>query len=157
MWMTENVDFPYFPPDPLTPQFAFERLSLSLDVDAFWAGFLTLEHDPAYFLTIYGGIGGTIPKNGTVRMDATGRAVLAAPDNAQNLISPWTWTAKDIHWWMVEGGGVLWFLRTVGLEVGFRTEHIDYRMIDPRNSVPASDVGIAGGLAPGLAITCGRI
>ena len=52
MWLTENVDFPYFPPDPLDPQFAFERLSLSLDTDAFWAGFLTLEHDPAYFLTL---------------------------------------------------------------------------------------------------------
>ena len=157
LWITENVDFPFFRADPANPQFALERLSLALDTESFWAGFVRLEVDPLFNVTLYGEVGGAIPENGTVQMDATGRAVLPEPDNAQNLVSPWVWKAKDIHWWIVEGGGVLWLAGTLGLDVGFRNEHIDYQMTDPHNFTTASAVGLAAGLAPGFAITCGRI
>ena len=157
MWITENVDFPFIAPDPLNPQFAFERMSLTLDTTNFWAGFVRLEFDPLPNITLYGEIGGSIPRNATVKMNATGRAVLPEPDNAQNLVSPWTWKAQNIVWWMIEGGGVLWLTSTLGFEVGFRSEGFDYRMTDPRNSTQASAIGIAGGLAPGNAITCARI
>jgi hypothetical protein len=157
LWMTENVDFPFYRDDPANPLFALERLSLSLDTESFWAGFVKLELDPFYNVTLYGEIGGVIPKNGTVHMDATGRAVLPAPDNAQNLVSPWVWKAKDIHWWMVEGGAVLWLAGTLGLDLGFRDEHMDYQMTEPHNFTTASAIGLAAGLAPGFAVTCGRI
>ncbi len=157
MWMTETVDFPFRRADPLNPQFNFERVSLSMTDERFWVGFFGLELNLFPNVTVYGELGGNIPKDATVRMDATGRALLPAPDNAQNMVSPWFWTAKNIHWWLAEGGVALWITKTLALDIGFRTEHIDYRLDDPRNLSQTSALGIAGGLAPGPAINCARI
>jgi hypothetical protein len=157
MWMKEKVDFPFRAPDPLNPQFNFEQMTLTMDTEQFWVGAVGLETEPIRNVIMYGEIGGTVPKDSTIRMDATGRALLPAPDNPQNLVSPWVWTAKNIHWWEMQGGAAFMVTPTLGFEVGFRTEHIDYRMTDPRNFVQASDIGLAAGLAPGFGISCGRI
>jgi hypothetical protein len=157
MWLTEKADFPFRNVDPANPQFNFEQMSLAMTDERFWVGFLGFELEPVSNLILYYQIGANVPKDGTITMNATGRALLPAPDNAQNLVSPWVWTAKNVHWWMMEGGLAIMVTPCLGIDFGFRAEHIDYAMTDPRNFAQASDVGIAAGLAPGLGISCARI
>jgi len=157
MWMNEKVDFPFRAPNPANLQFNFEQMALTMNTEQFWVGFVGFETEPMLNVILYAEIGGNVPKDASITMDATGRALLPAPDNPQNLVSPWVWTAQNIHWWMAEAGAAFMVTSTLGFELGFRTEHIDYKLTDPRNFVQASDVGIAAGLAPGLSIFCGRI
>lgn len=157
MWMSEKTDFPYRAPDPLNPQFNFEQLTLTMNTEQFWVGFVGLEMEPMQNVILYGELGGLVPRNVDITMDATGRALLPPPDNEQNLLSPWTWTGRNVHWWVAEVGAAFMVTSGLGFELGIRTEHMDYQMTDPRNFVEASAVGIAAGLAPGLGISCARI
>ncbi len=157
MWMSEETNFPFRAPDPLNPQFGFEQLTLTMNTEQFWVGFVGAEMEPIQNVILYGEIGANVPRNVDITMNGTGRYFLGPPDNEQNLLSPWVWTAKDVHWWVAEAGAAFMVTYGLGFELGFRTEHIDYKMTDPRNFVEATAVGIAAGLAPGLGISCARI
>ena len=157
MWMSEETNFPFRAPDPLNPQFGFEQLTLTMNTEQFWVGFVGAEMEFMPNVILYGEVGANVPKNVDINMNGTGRYFLGPPDNEQNLLSPWVWTAKDVHWWVAEVGAAFMVTYGLGFELGIRTEHIDYKMTDPRNFVQASAVGIAAGLAPGFGISCARI
>jgi hypothetical protein len=159
MWMRFNTFFP-FNSNPTGQQvFAFERMDLQLQDGNFWVGFAGLEAQPLPSLVLYGRYGINVPRLSHMLMDATGTftsagtaiigdGVSGAPANA---ISPWTWDTT-IHWWMWETGGAWWFTPELAFESGFRYEHIDYRLQNPR--------GVSEAVAqspPGLAITSDRI
>ncbi|MBI5250906.1 MAG: hypothetical protein HY912_15570, partial [Desulfomonile tiedjei] len=86
MWMSEETNFPYRAPDPLNPQFGFEQVTLTMNTEQFWVGFAGLEMEPIQNVILYGEIGGNVPKNADITMNATGRYFLGPPDNEQNLL-----------------------------------------------------------------------
>jgi len=165
MWMRFNSFFPSNLADPFGPQspgFAFERMDLTLQDGNFWVGFAGLELQPAPTLVLYGRYGINVPRLNHMLMDATGKFTtpgtaivvggeIGASGNGANSISPWTWDTY-LHWWMWETGGAWWFTPELAFDAGFRYEHIDYRLYDPRGVTEAVAQG-----PPGLAITCDRI
>ena len=167
MWMRFNSFFPSNLNDQFgTPGFAFERMDLTLQDGNFWVGFAGLELQPAPTLVLYGRYGINVPRLNHMLMDATGLfttpgtatinttvdpPVIASVGNGANSISPWTWDTY-FHWWMWETGGAWWFTPELAFDAGFRYEHIDYRLTNPRGVTEAVAQG-----PPGLAITCDRI
>ena len=163
MWMRFNTFFPFNSnPDPEAQIFAFERMDLQLQDGNFWVGFAGLELQPTPSLVLYGRYGINVPRLSHMYMDASGRftrpgtaiivdGTIGALGNGANSISPWTWDTT-IHWWMWETGGAWWFTPELAFESGFRYEHIDYRLQNPRGVSEAVAQG-----PPGLAITCDRI
>lgn len=181
-WMNFNVNFPFLSnPNPFLQTFAFERLRLTLQDANYWVGFAGLELQPVQNVIAYGRIGSNVPKNSTVLMDATGvlltpgefgpRNSLVPPGaatNGANTVSPWLWDTK-FFWWMMEGGLAVAITGDISLEAGFRAEHIDFKLTDPRNFTESTRVLIeinpATGLPeivttrlpPGIGIPCNRI
>jgi outer membrane receptor protein involved in Fe transport len=163
MWMNFNTFFPFASnPDPEQQVFAFERMDIQLKDGNFWAAFGGLELQPVPTLVLYGRYGHNIPRSGTMYMDASGRytrpgiaiidgGVIGALGNGANSISPWYWDTT-FNWWMWETGGAWWFTPEFAFEAGFRYEHIDYLLQNPRGVTEAVAQG-----PPGLAITCDRI
>jgi hypothetical protein len=49
-----------------------------------------------------------------------------------NMTPPWFWDT-EFHWWMMEAGVILQIIPEIGIEAGFRAEHVDFRMTRPRN------------------------
>ena len=66
-------------------------------------------------------------------------------------------TAKNFQWWLLEGGILHSATSTLAVEAGFRAEHLDFELRDPRNyTTPLA--GAAGGGRPLVrAIICPRI
>ena len=167
MWMRFNTYFPYNSnPDPEQQVFAFERMDIQLKDGNFWVGFGGLELQPVPTLALYGRYGHNIPRSGAMYMDATGRAtrpgtatidttvdppVIAAVGSGANSISPWYWDTT-FNWFMWETGGAWWFTPELAFEAGFRYEHIDYILQNPRGVTEA-----VAQSPPGLAITGDRI
>ncbi len=163
MWMRFNTFFPSNLNDQFgQPGFAFERMDLQLKDGNFWVGFAGLELQPVPSLVIYGQYGINVPRLSHMLMDATGlfttpgsaiivNGVIGASGNGANSISPWTWDTT-IHWWMWETGAAWWFTPELAFDGGFRYEHIDYRLQNPRGVTEAVAQG-----PPGLAIVCDRI
>lgn len=163
MWMNFNTFFPFQSnADPEAQVFAFERMDIQLKDGNFWAAFGGLELQPVPTLVLYGRYGHNIPRSGTMYMDASGRftrpgtatiigGVIGAIGNGANSISPWYWDTT-FNWFMWETGGAWWFTPELAFESGFRYEHIDYILQNPRGVTEAVAQG-----PPGLAITCDRI
>ncbi|MGO9116706.1 MAG: hypothetical protein ACLQPD_03745 [Desulfomonilaceae bacterium] len=165
MWMRFNTFFPFNSnPDPEQQVFAFERMDLQLKDGNFWVGFAGLEVQPVPTFVLFAQYGVNIPRLSHMLMDATGRftrpgynvfGTTTIIGNGANSISPWTWDTT-FHWWMIDTGGAWWFTPELAFEAGFRLEHIDYRLQNPRGVSEGADASPAGN-APGLAITCSRI
>ncbi len=156
-WLNYKISFPYKSnPDPALQVFAFERMELELRDSNFWIGYLDAEIQPIQNLVLYGIWGGNAPKEySTVRMDATG--VWTRPGdagNGGNTSSPWYWDTR-FQWWTLDVGAVYWVNSTIGIEAGFRTEHIDFQLKAPRNETLETR---GGGVDPnGVTIPCDRI
>ena len=155
-WMGFESLFPFNQNlDPTQTQFAFERMELNLHDGGFWVGFADLEVQPTPTLVLFGRYGINVPRLSNMTMNATGVYTLplnATPlGNGGNTVSPWTWDTW-FHWWMWETGLDWWFTPELALEAGFRLEHIDYQLQNPRGVTEALD-----NTPPGLAITCLRI
>ena len=155
-WMKWNVFFPFASnPDPEAQSFEFERMDVTLKDGDFWVGFAGLELQPVPDFVLFGRYGANIPRLSTMEMDASGRATRPAvgtdpanfTGNGANSTSPWYWNAW-FHWWMLEGGLAWWFTPQLAIELGFRAEHVDYKMEDPRNLTEAM-----ARIPPGRAIT----
>lgn len=146
MWLNQIANFPF---DNLN-QFLFEGMTVSLKDAGVWVGMLGLDLEVGERFLLYGQIGGSIPRNAKVIMSFTG---IMNPFGGANTVSPWEWTAKDLHWWMVDAGGGIRLGEAYTLVAGFRTEHLDYQMIDPRNNTFESRAGAL----PINAITCDRL
>jgi hypothetical protein len=161
MWMRFNTFFPFNSnPDPEQQIFAFERMDLQLQDGNFWVGFGGLEVQPVPTFVLFAQYGINIPRLSHMLMDATGRftrpgfnpfGTTDVIGNGANSISPWTWDTT-FHWWMLDTGGAWWFTPELAFEAGFRLEHIDYRLQNPRGVSEAVDA-----VPPGLAISCNRI
>ena len=155
MWLTYNLSFPHQVTDFIGNPF-FVGIDLSLKDSNYWMGIYILELQPIQDFILYGRLGANIPKDSTVVMDFTGagaRTPTSVPlGSGANAISPWTWTAHQVFWWMVEGGVAWMFTRDFGLDLGFRAEHLEFTLLSPRNgSLPLNNV------PPGFAIPCYRI
>jgi hypothetical protein len=154
-WMRWTSYFPFNSnPDPELQVFPFERMDITLKDGGFWVGYGGVDVQPIPDIVLYGRYGANIPKSSEVEMDASGRTTRPGSPgfgSGANATSPWTWTTW-FHWWMLEGGLVWWATSDLGLELGFRTEHIDYRLTDPRNLLESVDR-----IPPGLQITCNRL
>jgi hypothetical protein len=159
-WMKWNAFYPFASnPDPELQVFEFERMDVSLKDGDFWVGFAGVELQPVPTLSLFCRYGANIPRLSAVEMDASGRATRPAvgndpanfTGNGANTTSPWYWDTS-FHWWMLEGGAAWWFMPEVAFEMGFRTEHVDYRLENPRNLTEAMDR-----TPPGRAITGDRI
>jgi hypothetical protein len=162
-WMRFNTFFPSNLNDQFgTPGFAFERMDIQLKDGNFWVAFGGLELQPTPTLVLYGRYGHNIPRSSTMYMDATGLfttpgtaivvgGVIGADGNGANSISPWYWDVT-FNWFMWETGAAWWFTPELAFESGFRYEHIDYILQNPRGVTEAVAQG-----PPGLAITCDRI
>ncbi len=162
-WMRWTTYFPFNSnPDPEQQVFPFERMDITLKDGGFWVGYGGVEIQPLPNLVLFGRYGINIPKSSEVEMDASGRvtrpgfgSTLTVPPtntgSGANAISPWTWTTW-FHWWMWEAGLVWWVIPEAGIELGFRMEHIDYQLTDPRNRSESVDR-----IPSGLEITCNRI
>ncbi len=132
-WMNWNTFFPFSSnSNPELQSFEFERMDVTLKDGDFWVGFADLELQPIRNLAIFSRYGANIPRLSAVEMDASGRATRPLPGNGANSTSPWYWDTW-FHWWMWEGGLAWWFTPAVAFELGFRTEHIDYKLENPRN------------------------
>lgn len=158
-WMNMTFDFPFSAGNTLN----FESMNLKLNSEPFWVGFVGAELQPTQDWIVYGRMGGNIPRNAEMVMDGTGKALLPANpgdpnlDSPPNLTPPWTWTARNFQWWLLEGGVVKNVTNTLALEAGFRVEHVDFELRDPRNFTTPLP-GAAGGDRPVTrAIICPRI
>jgi outer membrane receptor protein involved in Fe transport len=163
MWMRFNTYFPFQSSvDPTQTLFAFERMDIQLEDGNTWVGFAGLELQPVPTLVLYGRYGHNIPRPSTMYMDASGAftlpgtativgGVIGAVGNGANSISPWYWDTT-FNWFMWETGAAWWFTPELAFEAGFRYEHIDYILQNPRGVTEAVAQG-----PPGLAITCDRI
>ena len=158
-WMNMTFDFPFSAGNT----FNFESMNLKLNSEPFWVGFVGAELQPSQDWILYGRIGGNIPRNTEMVMDGTGRAFLPANpddpnlDSPPNLTPPWIWTARNFHWWLLEGGVVHSVTSTLALEAGFRVEHLDFELRNPRNFTTPLP-GAAGGNRPVTrAIICPRV
>jgi len=162
-WMGFESLFPFNPNlDPTQTLFAFERMELNLHDGGFWVGFADVEVQPIPTLVLFGRYGINVPRLSNMTMNATGAfttpgtaivvgGVIGAEGNGANSISPWTWDTW-FHWWMWEAGLDWWFTPELAFEAGFRLEHIDYQLQNPRGVTEAVAQG-----PPGLAIICDRI
>lgn len=158
-WMNMTFDFPFSAGD----RFNFESMNLKLNSEPFWVGFVGAELQPEQDWIVYGRMGGNIARNTEMVMNGTGRAFFPANpddpnlDSPPNLTPPWIWTARNFQWWLLEGGVVKNMTCTLALEAGFRVEHLDFELTDPRNYTTPLP-GAAGGNRPITnAIICPRI
>jgi len=151
----------------------FDSMDLDLADNNFWIGFVGLELQPIQDIVLYGEAGGNIATNVRMNMFANGRGTAAATpffvntagvtqagENLDaNLVPPWQWTAKNFQWWMAEGGVAWWVNSLYALEAGFRTEHVDFKLRNPRNNTRRIDIDQDDPIPPfpGTAIVCTRI
>jgi hypothetical protein len=49
-----------------------------------------------------------------------------------NMTPPWFWDTK-FQWWMMEAGALYQIIPELAIEAGFRSEHVDFKMTNPRN------------------------
>ena len=124
----------------LLPTFNFEAMRLMVREEPFWIGFTGLELQPVPDVILYCELGGNIRRDGAeAYMEATGRAFLPAnPDNPDldsppNTTSPWIWKINNFQWWMIDSGIAYKINSVVAVEAGFRVEHFDFKLVDPRN------------------------
>jgi hypothetical protein len=169
-WMDFSKKFPYNSnPDPRAQRFAFERMDIELKDSNYWVGFTEVQVQPAQDLIAFARVGGNIPKQySTITMSATGAwtrpanpvaSVLTDANtgvsflsfgptlNGANTTSPWYWDT-EFQWWLWEAGALVRLNSDFALELGYRTEHVDYRMINPRNDTTEfrpSALSTAGG------------
>ncbi|MEW6531649.1 MAG: hypothetical protein AB1473_12480 [Thermodesulfobacteriota bacterium] len=155
MWLTYNISFPFQIADFIGNPF-FVGMDLSLKDTNYWMGIYILELQPIQDFIVYGRLGGNIPKDSTAILDYTGagnRIINSVPIGAgAQTVSPWTWTAPQVFWWMVEGGVAWMFTRDFGLDLGFRAEHVDFSLTSPRNGTLSFNNN-----PPTFAIPCDRI
>jgi len=155
MWLAYNMSFPYQISDFVGNPF-FVGMDLSLKDSNYWMGIAILELQPVQDFIVYGRLGGNIPKDSIAEMNFTGAGVrtpTSVPLGAgANAGSPWEWTARQVFWWMVEGGVAWMFTRDFGLDLGFRAEHLEFYLTSPRNQTLSLNNN-----PPGFAIPCDRI
>ncbi|MBI4966385.1 MAG: hypothetical protein HY913_24105 [Desulfomonile tiedjei] len=156
-WMTFGADFPVPGANPATSVRAFDSMDLQLRDANVWVGFLGGEFRPVPRILFYGEMGASALRDATIKMNAVGRATDAAPAFDANLVSPWDWTATDFRWWVLDAGVAFSVARMFSVEFGFRTEHIDFRLTDPRNDTWRDDTTPPIVEALGRAITANRI
>ena len=158
-WINMTFNFPFSAGNTLN----FESMNLKLNSEPFWVGFVGAEAQLVQDWIVYGRAGANIPRNAEMVMDATGKALLPADpgnpalDSPPNLTPPWMWTAKNFQWWMLEGGVLHAITSTCAVEAGFRVEHFDFELTDPRNFTTALPGAAGGGRPITRAITCPRI
>ena len=164
MWLNQIATFPFDNLPQVAPApavglvamgtFLYEGMTLSLADANVWVGFLGLDLDIGDRFLAYGQIGGNIPRDARVIMNFNGGLNMFDPGTGANTVSPWEWTAHNLHWWMVDAGAGIRIGEAYAVVAGFRTEHIDFRMIDPRNNT--SENRGPGSLLT-QAITCDRL
>jgi hypothetical protein len=175
-WMSFHANFPqagvYIP----FSNRIFNNMDLRLKDPNFWVGFAGLEVQPVPTLVFYGEVGSNIPTNVRFDMNAQGRGTAAATPNVlvvgtlppvafngenldANLTSPWEWTGQNFFWWMVETGAAWWVNSWYAVEAGFRAEHVDFKLTDPRNNAFRIDIEQNDPIPPypGREIVCTRI
>ncbi|MGB6063896.1 MAG: hypothetical protein WBG50_03750 [Desulfomonilaceae bacterium] len=166
MWMDWEFSFPF----ALVPGVAvIDRPANALNVEAmdlklldgqYWVGFVGAQIQPFRDLIAYTEMGGNLQRDNTWIMNATGKAFLSSNpsnpllDNPPNTVSPWIWSSHNFQWWMIDSGIDYRITSNWALEAGFMVEHIDFKLVDPRNSTQADTTT---GRPPGAAITCGRV
>jgi hypothetical protein len=156
-WMWLETRFPVPGVNVNTSTKVFEDMTLTFKDANVWVGFLGLEVKPLPYLSLYGEIGSSVPRDSIVEMNATGRLTDVPPDLDANLVSPWEWTAADFRWAMVDAGVSFRLSPFCWLDAGFRAEHIDFRLTDPRNDTERIDSTDPVENVPGRAITPRRI
>jgi hypothetical protein len=175
-WMEYHANFPQAGVFIPYSNRIFNNMDLRLKDPNFWVGFAGLEVQPVQSLVFYGEVGSNVPTNVRFDMNAQGRGtasatpdvlpVTAAPpvffpgENLDaNLTSPWEWTGKNFFWWMVETGAAWWVSSQYAVEAGFRAEHVDFKLTDPRNNTYRIDIDQNDPIPPypGREIVCTRI
>jgi hypothetical protein len=165
------------------PNFNFESIRLSMAPEPYWVGFAGVELQPAPDVIVYGELGGNLQRDGAdVWMDASGLAFIpddfsnglegpgppplnvsfaSALRSPPNTTSPWIWKTKNFQWWMIDAGAAYMLNSVIGVEAGFRVEHFDFKLVDPRNfttPVPGLSNNASGIPRPiTRAIVCSRI
>jgi hypothetical protein len=130
-WVS-NIKYP-IPANIANERLPFEAMKLTLQDSDYWVGFAGIELQPDPNILGFARVGGNIPKDvSTVRMDASGVYTWPAGLNGANSVSPWFWDTR-FQWWMAEAGAVLKVASAWGLEAGFRWEHYDFKLTNPRN------------------------
>lgn len=127
MWMNLNANFPF----TNLNRFLFEDMNITLKDANMWVGLLGLEIEPGDRLLFYGQIGASIPRDATAIISFNG---IMNPFGGANVVPPWEWTASNLFWWMIDGGLGVRIADGYAIVGGFRAEHLEYRMIDPRNN-----------------------
>ncbi len=166
MWMEWEFSFPFsLVPgvqviDRVTNALNVEAMDLKLLDGQYWVGFTGVKIQPVRDLILYTELGGNIQRDNTWMMNATGKVFLPSNpsnpllDNPPNTVSPWIWSSHNFQWWMIDSGIDYRLTSNWSLEAGFMVEHIDFKLVDPRNSTQADT---ATGRPPGAAITCHRV
>ena len=168
MWLNWEFNFPFslIPGVPVeqrsTPAaatdlaFNVESMNLKLQDGQYWVGFAGLQVQPFRDLIVYCELGGNLQRDNTWIMNATGLVFLPSsiPGNPVNATSPWAWTSRNFQWWMIDSGVDYRITSNWAVEFGFRVEHIDFKLVDPRNGTEADTTT---GRPGGFAITCGRV
>lgn len=174
-WMEFHANFPNHQ-QVIFSKRMFDSMDLDLVDNNFWIGFVGVELQPIQDWVLYGELGGNIQTNVRMNMFANGRGTAAAtpfvnPTTAAaginfpgenldaNLVPPWQWTARNFQWWTAEAGLAWWVSSLYALEGGFRAEHIDFKLTDPRNNARRIDIDNNDPIPvyPGTEIVCTRI
>ncbi len=143
-WFNLTFDSPFNVPPVLSggqlvPRFNFESIRLTISQEPYWVGFVGLELQPAPDFIVYSELGGNMKRDGAeAYMEASGRAFLPADpngpnDSPPNTTSPWIWKINNFQWWMIDSGVAYKVNSIVAVEAGFRVEHFDFKLVDPRN------------------------
>jgi len=174
-WMEYHANFPQAGIFTPFSNRIFNSMDLRLKDPNFWVGFAGVEVQPVQDLVLYGEVGSNVPTNVRFDMWAQGRGTASATPDINpatnpaatffgenldaNLTPPWEWTAKDFFWWMVEGGGAWWVSSRYAVEAGFRAEHVDFKLTNPRNNTIRIDIDQNDPIPPypGREIVCTRI
>jgi hypothetical protein len=170
-WMEFHANFPTAGVITATSDRVFENMDLRLKDPNFWVGFAGVEIQPVQDLVFYGEVGSNIPTNVRFDMWSQGRGTASATvfdagppvvlgENLDaNLTPPWEWTGENFFWWIAEGGAAWWVSSRYALEAGFRAEHIDFKLTNPRNNTHRIDLDGDDPITvyPGREIVCTRI
>jgi hypothetical protein len=138
-WLNFDANFPVLGVDEHTSPNIIDTMDFQLKNGELWVGFTGIRVTPIPDITLYAEIGANAQRDCVIKTGIEGR-ITEPPGTGippeglnANLLSPWDWTAAGFQWWMIDTG-IAWNVSPLyAVEFGFRTEHIDYRMVDPRN------------------------
>ncbi len=118
--------------------FDMQSLNLTMEDVNLFSGSVGFEARMASGFGAYFHFGGSIPRDITIETELTGdyAGTVQAPGTSENPMfeSPLQWDGEKLGHWYLDGGVSYSILSWLDMMAGFRAEHVDISLRNPRNS-----------------------